>query len=216
MSDMPESIKDIFDELKNQVIGVHTKWVNYRQLFGASDTRLKLLDKCAHAFFLIIHNALIVDVLMSLSKFTDPAGKGERKTLSFEQLQKQVKKNGDRELASKLSEILGKLKETSEEIQSYRNKRLAHLDLKIAMKRAKLDKISVKMIEEVLALAGEYMNAIEGHYYQTEVLYEFGISSYGDGDALVAILKDGLRLKELVKLDKIPDDNLFKGEWSAA
>ncbi len=216
MIDMPESIKDIFNELKNQVIWVHTKWENYRQLFEASDTRLRLLNKCAHAFFLIIHNALIVDVLMSLSKLTDPAGKRKRKTLSFEQLQKQVKKNGDWGLASKLSEILGKLKEKSEEIQNYRNKRLAHLDLDITLKRAKLDNITVKMIEEVLALAGEYMNAIEGHYYQTEVLYEGGISSYGDGDALVAILKDGLRLKELVKANKILDDELFKGEWSAA
>jgi|SRR5271157_4471436 len=216
MIDIPESIKDIFNELKNQVIWVHTKWENYRQLFEASDTRLRLLNKCAHAFFLIIHNALIVDVLMSLSKLTDPAGKRKRKTLSFEQLQKQVKKNGDWGLASKLSEILGKLKEKSEEIQNYRNKRLAHLDLDITLKRAKLDNITVKMIEEVLALAGEYMNAIEGHYYQTEVLYEGVISSYGDGDALVAILKDGLRLKELVKANRIPDDELFKGEWSAA
>ncbi len=130
MSDMPESIKDIFNELKNEVIWLQTKWVNYRQLFGGSDTRLKLLTKCAHAFFLITHNALVVDVLMTLGKLIDPAGRGKRKNLSFEQLQKQVEKNGDRELGSKLGEILGALKEKSRRFEAVRNKRLAHLDLK--------------------------------------------------------------------------------------
>src|SRR5271157_1437930 len=214
MSDMPESIKDIFNELKNQVVWLHTKWENYRQVFGTSE-KLKLLDECAHAFFLIIHNALIDDVLMSLSKLTDPAGKKTKKHLSFEKLQKRVKKNCDHELASQLQAKLDDLKKKSEVIRTHRDKRLAHLDSEVAMKQGlNLDKISVKMVEEALALAGEYMNALEGHYYPTEFLYEGGISSYGDGDALVAILKDGLRLKELVRLDKSLGDNLFKGEWS--
>ena len=216
MSDMPESIKDIFNELKNQVVWLHTKWENYRQVFGTSE-KLKLLDECAHAFFLIIHNALIDDVLMSLSKLTDPAGKKTKKHLSFEKLQKRVKKNCDHELASQLQAKLDDLKKKSEVIRTHRDKRLAHLDSEVAMKQGlNLDKISVKMVEEALALAGEYMNALEGHYYPTEFLYEGGISSYGDGDALVAILKDGLRLKELVRLDKSLGDNLFKGEWSDA
>ena len=157
MSDMPESIKDIFEELKNQVISVHTKWENYRQVFGTSEKRLKLLDECAHAFFLIIHNALIDDVLMSLSKLTDPAGKKTKKNLSFEKLQKQVKKNCDHELASELQERLDDLKEKSEVIRTHRDKRLAHLDSEVAMKQGlNLDRISEKMIDEVLTCVGEY------------------------------------------------------------
>src|SRR5271157_3512876 len=215
MSDMPESIKDIFNELKNQVVWLHTKWENYRQVFGTSE-KLKLLDECAHAFFLIIHNALIDDVLMSLSKLTDPAGKKTKKHLSFEKLQKRVKKNCDHELASQLQAKLDDLKKKSEVIRTHRDKRLAHLDTEVAMKQGlNLDKISVKMVEEALALAGEYMNIIEGHYYQTGT-YEFAIASYGDGDALVAILKDGLHFKELLKAEKIPLEELCQEEWSDA
>ena len=218
MSDMPESIKDIFNELKNQVTWVHTKWENYRQVFGTSEKRLRLLDECAHAFFLIIHNALIDDVLMSLSKLTDPAGKKTKKHLSFEKLQKRVKKNCDHELASELQARLDDLKKKSGVIRTHRDKRLAHLDSEVAMKQGlNLNKISVKMVEEALALAGEYMNAIEGHYYPTEFLYEGGISSpRGDGNDLVAILKDGLRFKELLKAGKIPLEELCQGEWSDA
>jgi hypothetical protein len=217
MIDMPESIKEIFNELKNQVIWVHTKWENYRQLFGTTDKRLKLLSECAHTFFLITHNALIVDVLVSLSRLTDPAEDARgNKNLSFEQLKKQVEDDGDRELASRLGQILGELKEKFAGIRTRRNKLLAHYDLNIALKKVKLDNTSVKTIEEVLALAGDYMNAIEGHYCPTEILYEDGISSHSDGEALVTILKSGLRFRELLKADKIPHEEMFKGEWSGA
>jgi len=155
---------------------------------------------------------------MSLSKLTDPAGKKTKKHLSFEKLQKRVKKNCDHELASELQARLDDLKKKSGVIRTHRDKRLAHLDSEVAMKQGlNLNKISVKMVEEALALAGEYMNAIEGHYYPTEFLYEGGISSpRGDGNDLVAILKDGLRFKELLKAGKIPLEELCQGEWSDA
>ena len=60
------------------------------------------------------------------------------------------------------------------------------------------------------------MNAIEGHYYQRETSYEFGIGSARDADALVATLQDGLRFKELLKDRRIPLDELCKGDWADA
>ena len=132
MSNVPESIKTAFMTLQNEVIWVHTEWVNYRQLFGTSDKRLRLLRECAHQFLQIIRVVLTDDVLMSLSRLTDPAGKGRTRKLSLKQLQKEVKKNGDHELAAKLREILGELEKKCKVIPPHRNKRLAHSDFETA------------------------------------------------------------------------------------
>jgi hypothetical protein len=216
MSEMPETIKSTFDDLKDEVAWLHTIWENHRQLFQTSEKRRKLLAEWAYAFFLIIHQVLIDNVLLLLSKLTDPAGEGKTQRLSSETLQKRVEKHGDHKLVSELKETLGKLKEKSHVIRTHRNKRLAHIDMEVKMKRAELDHVSVEMVEEMLALAGAYMNAVEGHYYQREVRYQFGIDSYSDADALVTKLRHGLRFEQLIKDEKIPSEDLFGGEWSGA
>jgi len=216
MSEMPETIKSVFDDLKDEVVWLHTKWENHRQLFQTSEKRRMLLAECAYAFFLIIHRVLIDDVLLSLSKLTDPAGKGKTQKLSFETLQKRVEKHGDHRLVSELKEILANLKEKSKAIRTHRDKRIAHLDVQTTMKQVELDNISVEMVEEMLALAAEYMNAVEGHYYERSLCYEGGIASYSDADALVSKLQDGLHFEELIKSGKIPAEEMFKGVWNDA
>lgn len=216
MSDVPESIETAFKTLENEVVWVHAEWVNYRQLFATSDRRLRLLRQCANQFFKIIRVVLTDDILMSLSRLTDPAGKGKTKKLSLKQLQKDVQKNGDHELAARLREILDELEKKCKVISPHRNKRLAHSDFETAMKQGpSLGNIPLKTIEEALALVADFMNAIEGHYYQRETSYEFGIGSARDADALVATLQDGLRFRELWKDGQI-SDQLYKGPWSDA
>jgi hypothetical protein len=216
MSGMPQAVKNVFDAIRKEVEWVHIKWVNHRQLFGTSNKRIALLTVCASSFFFIVHHVLIDDVIMSLSKLTDPAGKGEKQRLSFHLLQKRMEKHGDHKLAYELNEILGKLIEKSKVIRSHRDKRLAHLDLDIQMKEPNLDNLSVDMIEEILQLTAKYVNAINGHYYKSEVGYEYGMDSNSDAEVLVAKLKRALRFEELIKNEVIQVDDLLEGIWEDA
>ncbi len=175
-----------------------------------------MLTECASTFFFIVHNVLIDDGIISLSKLTDPAGKGKRNKLSFARLQKQMRNNGDKKLADELSRILQTLDEKSQLIRAHRNKRIAHLDLQTAINKVKLDKISVKMIGEMLELTVEYMNALEGHYYHRHVEYGWGITSVRDGEALITKLKEALRFQELIKDGKITYAELSQGGWHDA
>lgn len=216
LSDIPASIKVVFDQLSDEVMWMHTKWVNHTQLFRSSEKRRKMLTECASTFFFIVHNVLIDDAIMSLSKLTEPAGSGNRRRLSFARLQKEVRNNGDRKLADELSRIVQKLDEKGQLIRAHRNKRIAHLDLQTAINKVKLDKISVEMIEEMLALTVHYMNAIQGHYYHAHVEYGWGITSVRDADALISKLKDALQFRELIRDGKIPSAELFQSEWHDA
>ena len=208
MTSIPKDIDEVYEELKTEITWLHGRWTVYRQLFAESEKRIDLLNECASAFFYIIQDVLLGEVQVSLSKLTDPARSGRFDNLSLEQLQARLVAHGDRALAAQTRPVLDTLHTKCEPFRAWRNKRLAHLDLTTAMKSSAdpLPGISRQMIEEALALVREFMNKIESHYGDSEVGYEHFIMQ-SDGEALVAMLRYGLRYEELLKEGRISYDD---------
>jgi hypothetical protein len=69
------------------------------------------------------------------------------------------------------------------------------------------------MIEDALQSVRTYMNAIEGHYNDSEYGYEDFITLDG-ADALLATLRGGLRYEELIQERILPFNDWQKGKWS--
>jgi len=217
MDTIPSEIEEVFEKLKKEITWLHGKWIIYRQLFTESDKRIDLLNECATAFFYIIHKVLLDDVLISLSKLTDKAGSGDYENLSLEQLQKRMKEHGDQKLAAELTVLRNDLQTKCEPFRTWRNKRLAHLDLNTAITTGStnLPEIERNRIEQALAIVREYMNKIEGHYRDSETAYDHFVIPSG-GKALVSWLISGLRYEELAKEGKIPYDDWQHGKWRDA
>ncbi len=227
MSEMPESIEDIFDELKNEIFWLHAQWKIYRQIFAHNNKRIDLLNKTAKDFFLVIHAVLLNEIQISLGKLTDPARTGKYENLSLAQLQERIEALGDQEISSQLNEILAKIcgdlnsrdkPGKCEAIRIRRNKRLVHFDLNTSLQldADPLPGVSRQMIEDALSLVRKYMNTIGIHYSQTETNYQNPIMWGTDGDALVALLKDGLDFSELPKKLGKGRDELRSGKWDDA
>jgi len=217
MSQIPTGIDEVFKELKTEITWLHARWIIYRQLFAHSEKRIGLLNDCASAFFYIIQDVLFGELQVILSKLTDTARSGKHDNLSLEQLQERVEAHGDKNLASTLRNLLDDLHMKSRPFRLHRNKRLAHLDLTTAMQSSlnPLPGISRQMIEDALEVIREYMNAIERYYTQSETGYEHFIM-HSDADALVSILKYGLRHDELLRQQKISWDDFENTEWKDA
>lgn len=214
---LPTEINEVYEELKTEVTWVHGRWIVYRQLFAASEKRIDLLNECASAFFYIIQDVLLGEVQVSLSKLTDPAQSGKYKNLSLEQLQERLNTHADPGLAKQTRLILDRLHTRCGPFKAWRNKKIAHFDLSTAMKSGQnpLPGISRNMIEEALELVREFMNKIEGHYMDSEMGYEDFIMS-SDGEALVSMLKYGMRYMELLKDGTVSYDDWRQGEWRDA
>ena len=217
MSTIPSTIDQVYEELKIEITWLHGRWIIYRQLFAESERRIDLLNECASTFFYIIQDVLLGEIQVSLSKLTDPAVSGKFANLSLEQLQARVETHGDAQLAAQLRLILDTLHSKCPPFRAWRNKQLAHLDLTTAMKSDlnPLPGISRQMIEEALALVRQYMNAIERHYHDSEIGYEHFMMS-SDGEALVAMLRYGLRYEELLQGESLPLDDWCQGKWHDA
>ena len=217
MTSIPPEINEVYEELKTEVTWIHGRWIVYRQLFANSEKRIDFLNECASAFFYIIQDVLLGEVQISLSKLTDPAQSGKFKNLSLEQLQECLCAHGDKGLANQTRSILDRLHLKCKPFRKWRNKKLAHLDLNTAMKITQnpLPGISRQMIEEALELVRMFLNNIEDHYMDNEIGYEhFFMKS--DGEALVAILRSGLRYEELLREGEISGDDWYHGEWHDA
>jgi hypothetical protein len=214
MIPIPDPINEVYEELKTEITWLHGRWIVYRQLFAESEKRIDLLNECASAFFYIIQDLLLGEVQVSLSKLTDPAKSRRFDNLSLEQLQARLEEHGDQSLATKTRSVLDQIHLKSKPFREWRNKRLAHLDLTTAMKSSPdpLPGISRQMIEDALALVRRFMNMIEGHYKDSEVSYEHFIMK-SDGEALVAMLRFGLRYEELEKEGKLSYDDWHHGKW---
>lgn len=217
MTMIPAPIADVYEALKTEVIWLHGRWIVYRQLYGESPRRIDMLNECASAFFYIIQDVLIGDVQVTLSKLTDPATTNRHANLSLEQLQLQLETNGDPSLASETRPTLDELHNKCRPFRTWRNKQLAHLDLTTSMKSSPdpLPGISRQMIEDALLLLRTYMNKIEMHYYDCEEGYQyFNMSS--DGNALLAVIRNGLRYEELRQKNIVPDDDWLHAAWKDA
>jgi hypothetical protein len=91
-----------------------------------------------------------------------------------------------------------------EPIRTYRDKRVAHLDLTTALRASPISPAHRQEIDDVLADIREYMNTILRHYDVdgTTRGYEYWQVT-GDGEALVWKLKEALRYEDLIWIEKV-------------
>jgi len=94
--------------------------------------------------------------------------------------------------------ILNKLEKGCQPFKTWRDKKLAHFDFPTSMNISSnpLPDVSVEMIEDALALVREHMDLVEPHCYGADVGYEH-FFMHLDGEALIAVLRDGMRYEEL-------------------
>ena len=214
---IPAQIQDVYEELKTEVTWLHGRWIIYRQLYDKSEKRVQLLNESASAFFYILQDLLIRDVQVTLSKLTDPAKTSDHDNLSLELLQSRLQNSGNAELAGRTRTILDNLHSQCAPFRTWRNKRLAHLDLSTTMQATTnpLPDISRQMVEDALQLVRDFLNEIEMYYNDEKKGYEH-LSMESDGDALVALLRYGLRYLELVQEQVISYDDFQNGKWHDA
>jgi len=130
---MPPDVKTIFETLQEDVIWVHAKWKVFRQLFGTSEKRIAVLNDFATDFFQIVHDGLIYDILLTMSRLTDPAETFKKENLTLDRLLLMLKRSEDTQFVEGLERDLKSLKDECQPFRDIRNRRIAHSDLGTAL-----------------------------------------------------------------------------------
>ena len=221
---IPAEVKRKFDAMKREVALLQIHRNIYRQLFQHSQERVDILERCGREVFICLQISLETEMIMLLSRITDTPGEKDKEVLSFQQFHNAIARN-DHQLGKELKEVIRKIKKKREEIREYRNKRLAHLDLKTMLEESPSpDPVTFQMIDEAITDLHEYMSAFERHYEpQAEFIYKASFLVDSAGDVLVSILEKGLRFEELMEKNQLENlsssstrDDSLKGHGKLA
>ena len=188
----------LYHALYNEVAWIHAKWIQYRKLYAKSEKRTHLLKDTAPFFFRVFRDVLIDDVLLHLTRLTDQPSFGASKNLTLLRLPNAVK---DCELRRQIRHQVEDAKSRTKKVRKWRNKRLAHRDLRLALRDPKVDPlpvVTIDNIEKALNSVRETLNLVSRKYTGGVTAFEHFVVN-GDVDALVSYLSLGYRTDEDMK-----------------
>ena len=115
------SLGPVVYEIDKEVVWMCAKWQQHRILFD--DEVIPLLQNTAKDFFVIVNIVFVYDVILSLTRLTDPYEQGKYHNLSLYSL---VEAMGDEPLRQELEQRIVKAKERAQFARDWRNKHIAH------------------------------------------------------------------------------------------
>lgn len=115
------SLGPVVYEIDKEVVWMCAKWQQHRMLFD--DEVIPILQNTAKDFFMIVNIVFVYDVILSLTRLTDPYEQGKYRNLSLYSL---IETMGDEPLRQELEKRIIKAKELAQFARDWRNKHIAH------------------------------------------------------------------------------------------
>jgi len=205
---MGAELGEVYNRLYNECAGLHFKWSKFRALFGTSESRVDLLNSIAPQTTRVIQDAMWDDILLHICRLTDNERVAGRRTLTLQKLPRLVDSAIRPTVEAEVSALIQRVGFAKD----LRNRRIAHIDLDVALERntEPLSPASRAMVQNVLdGLAGA-LNTLEAHYMDSEVAYDMW--SGEDAVNLLLKLRDGQRA-EIEKEKRVKDGDIRPDDW---
>jgi hypothetical protein len=187
---MGDDLGSLFHALWNEVAWLYSKWDEYVELFGTKPSRIELLNKSAPLFFRTVQDSLWADTLLHIARLTDPPKSAGKSNLTIQRLSGLV----DKKVETNVSNLTKIAIEKTAFCRDWRNRRIAHRDLKLAMgEGAKpLEPASRAMVKDALKGIAAVLNAISEYYLDSTIMFDVIKGSFG-AVSLLYVLDDGLQ-----------------------
>jgi hypothetical protein len=196
---MPKAVSEVFDPLRNELVGMHERWALQRRVFGFKERRIDLLNRVAGIFFGYTQWAMYLDVILALCRYTDPAESskkiGHRPNLTLERLVNAVMAD-DATFGGSLEtgewDMVKKWRDAH--FEDIRSKRIAHNDLAKMVARSSGQPTgwpSREQVERFLALCTDLMDRVHQHYIGCPFMFDFFQQDANrSGDTLIKVLAE--------------------------
>lgn len=189
---MGDELGRLYSALWQEVAWIHSKWAQYVVLFGTKPERVELLNKAAPAFFRLVQDTLWENVILHIARLTDSPQSVGKPNLSIKRLSALIP---DLTLRNKIDELVSVCVSSAEFSRDWRNRHLAHRDLKRATSDVAdpLLPASREKVKEVLANFSDLLNALSQHYLDSTTFFDSS-RTRGDTEQLLYVLDDGLAM----------------------
>lgn len=203
---MGDEFGSLFYHLYNETVWLTIKWLEYNELYGTKPSRIDLMNQVAPQIFFIIEKTLWNDLLLGISRITDPSETYKKRNITFQAIPKHIE---DAELKNSIEIDIKGIIEKTQFCRDWRNRSIAHFDYDLNINEQKAEPLAPanrKLISEVMKMLQDVINRLYFHYLRKTVMFDH-ISSYKGAVSLLVNVEKGLRFKQLMF------DKKHKGEW---
>jgi hypothetical protein len=208
---MGEELGSQYAQLWQEVAYLHQKWAEYVELFGTKPSRIDLMNQAAPAFFRNVQDALWEGTLLHIARLTDPSESGKGKgNLSIQNFPALIT---DAKLREEMKQLIEKLLARSNFCRDWRNRRIAHRDLSLALDQPVevLKNGSRKDINELLELIVEIMNLVSSHFLDSQTNFKVGVRA-GGAVSLLYVIDDGVKA-DAARLERIKNGKATEDDF---
>lgn len=186
---MGDALGTIYDALWQQIAWAHGKWSDFVVLFGTSESRVALLNRAAPQFFRLAQDSVWENILLHIARLTDPPCTAKKKNLTIQRLSMLIDRPDCR---NKVEIKVGEALATCEFARDWRNRRIAHADLDLAISKdaRPLEFASRQCVKHALASLAQVLDAIAAEYLNSTTSFD---TLDGDAMALLYVIDDGLK-----------------------
>jgi len=187
-----------FEILQFRVAEIHWRGKVWKQLFAGVreneedvEDRISLMNRSAEAFFTIVQQMLLDDIIARICKLLDPAEQGpqKRENLSLLSALERARDRIDNDAQAKAIELIDEFKRKSEPLIRRRNWRISHDDFLVATGTEKPPEFVLdESMDGALRSAEAIMNIFDPRFREVEYRYADMIAQ-GDGRAILRALR---------------------------
>lgn len=192
---IPPEIEEKYMALFQEVSHLHRKWGIFRQLYASGNDIVDLLNDSAAGFFRVCEDLLADDVILTISRLTDPKQTLRKDNLTLEQLVHSIDAVKYPKLKGEIERLYAESKDKCRFTKDHRNKRIAHNDLS-TMLQTKVNPLpspTERDVEVALESIRNVMNSVHRFFHNMEtatVNYSLLVSLPGDGTKMVSRLRE--------------------------
>ncbi len=198
----------LFYSLRNELLWLTYRWIEFRELYGTKETRIEILNNSAPFLFYTIQNVLWENLLLGVAKIMDSPISMGKKNITFKSIPSFIKKDAFKE---EILIILTQLERESMFCRDWRNRWIAHKDHALSVDKdiAKPLEVATRLkFRTALELMHKLYNNVSLNYLGSQTAFEFMFSDRG-AISLLNLLEKGLRFEQ-ESLEK-----KLNGVWSS-
>jgi hypothetical protein len=192
---MGEALGKQYTMLFLEVTVLHLYWKEFLELFGTNDKRIDRLNRSAPGFFRMLKEQQFETNVMHIARLTDSSRSVGKDNLTLLNLPNLVTNPA---LTAQLLTLVEEAKNKTTFARDWRNRRLAHYDLLLAIQDGKALPLPVAEKESVnaaLAALADVLNAIERHYHRGVCDFN-AIAAHRGAATLLFTLGFGVKARE--------------------
>jgi len=202
---MGKELGELFTALSNELTFLSWHWQQFSDLYLGKQARFEVMNRAAPFFFWLLQRSWWEESLLGITRLVAPPESMGKANLTFQRLPGLI---GDEELRAKTERLIKVVVSDSAFAKTWRNKRIAHRDLDLALKRSRvpLPPATHTHVERVLERLAQILNDVERHFANSSTIYHKSPITHGALD-LLYVVRDGLRREE------VRQKRLEKGEY---